>query len=270
MKIWKNKFLTVALGLSLLAPTGAFAASAVTGGENTIIPKGITQHRFGGEQSLLNKDQLLDLAGKYEPDSLQEWEDALAEQEQLLNQLKDGHMQQAGISDEIKEKIKAIHETVQNGDISQEEAREQLKGLGLNKNFPDGPKLKLSDEAKEKMNAIHEAVQNGDISPEKIREQLQEFGIDKNFADRQKLELSDETREKINALREAVHNGDISSEEAREQLKEFGVDRVLVRGPLSELNEAVQANDELKIKEMLGQLLEQLKERNQQLSARLS
>jgi len=269
VKLWKNKFLTVALGLSLLAPTGAFAANAVTGGEDTIVNK-VIQHRFGDGQSMPNEDQILDLVGKYAPESMQEWEDALAEQEQLIDKLKDGHMQKVDISDETKEKIKAIHEAVQNGDISHEEAQEQLEELGININLADRPKLELSDEAREKMNAIHEAVQNGDISPEEAREQLKELGINENFADRPKLELSDEAKEKMNAIREAMQNGDISSEEAREQLKELGVDGVLVRGPMSELNEAVQANDELKIKELLAQLLEQLKERNQQLSARLS
>lgn len=96
-------------------------------------------------------------------------------------------------------------------------------------------------------------------------------GTKERVKDRPKL--SDEAKEKIKSIREDLKNGKITREEAATEFQKLGLEprKDFSRdNPGAQFRKAVQEGDEAKIKELLPQLLQQLKERNQQLSDRLS
>lgn len=228
MKNWKTKAVSALLALSVLVPTAAFATDAVTGAGDVPVKKGFAHHGFFNEekrQELNNK--LLDLVTKYTPESLEDWKNALAKHEQLMKELKEKRphdKQRPQLSNEAKDKIKAIYEDVKSGKLTREQAREQLKNLGIEK-FRDKPELPA--ELKEKLKAINENVKNGKLTPEQAREEMKKLGF----------------------------NG------------RKGFDQNNLRG---QFRQAVEANDETKIKELLPRMLEQLKEKNQALSNKLA
>ena len=318
MNNWKTKVLSTALALSLVAPIASFAADESTTGD-TSAKKGFALHQRNAQ----SQSKMLELVSKYTPETLSDWQNALTEQEQLLKelrekapvngkeqkpelsdetkakmqaireaekngeitaeeaaeqlkalgiQLKGNHQSGKQLSDEDKTKIQTIRESEKNGEITAEEAQEQLKALGINFGFRN-PKNSLSDEDKTKMQAIRESKKNGEITTEEAQEQLK--ALDINFGFRNpKNPLSDEDKAKMQAIRESEKNGEITAEEAREQLKALGIQ---IKGNFApkdnlkaQLAEAVNSNDEAKIQELLPQLLNQLKERNQQLSQKIS
>jgi len=219
--------LSTALVLSVLAPTASFAADAGTATKDFFpVKKAFAHHQpFNGEQRQVAKDKMLELVSKYTPESLEEWKNALAEREQLVAELKENapvQKQRPQLPGEVKEKVTAIREDVKNGNMTREQAREELKNLGLDKLPPHMPKPQLPGEIKEKVTAIREDVKNGNMTREQAREELRNLGIDGG------------------------------------------------RYLMGDFRKAVEANDEAKIKELLPQLLEQLKERNEILSARLA
>lgn len=186
MKNWKTRTMAAALALSVLAPTAGLASDALAARGYVDADRGMAHHRFlNQEERQAERDRILDMVGKYTPDSLTEWKNALGEREQLFNALKEKRRsagkERPQLSHEVKEKIKAIGEDVKNGKLTQEQAGAEMDKLGL-KGRP---------------------------------------GFDKN------------------------------------NLK-------------VQYREAVQANDEAKIKELLPQMLQQLKERNQALSDKLA
>jgi len=91
--------------------------------------------------------------------------------------MKDGDREQ--VSDEVKEKIKVIQEQLKNGDLTQEQAREELKALGIERHIKFGPVGEISDEIKDKIKSIQEQVENGDLTQEQAREELKALGIEK-------------------------------------------------------------------------------------------
>ncbi|MFZ5631301.1 MAG: hypothetical protein ACOY40_00470 [Bacillota bacterium] len=179
MKNWKTKAVSTVLALSVLVPTTAFASDAITTKGDVNAKKGFAHHRFlDGERRQEADGKILELAGKYTPESLEEWKNTLAEQEQLKNDL-------------------------------------------MKKRPPvDKQRPQLSDEAKEKVKAIREDVKSGKLTPEEAREEMDKLGL-----------------------------------KGRE---DFDKDNLMVQ-----FREAVRANDETKIKELLPQMLQQLKEKNQ-------
>lgn len=239
MKNWKTKVLSTALALSVLVPSAAFAAGTVTGAGEVPAKKGFAHHQpFNEEKRQEMDNQLLDLVGKYTPESLAEWKNVLAERDQLMNDLKEKRpvdKQRPELSSELKEKLQSIREDVQNGKLTPEQAREELKNLGIEKfrgqpGIPGdevGQRPELSAELKEKLQSIREDVQNGKLTPEQAKEEMQKLGL-------------------------------------KGKPGIFG-DNLMVQ-----LKEAVDANDETKIKELLPQLLEQMVERNQALADRLA
>jgi len=228
VKNWKTKVLSTALVLAVMVPTASFASGAGSAAKD-LNPgmKAHAQHqRLNAEQLQAAKDKVLDLVSEYTPESLNEWEDALTEREQLMS--------------ELKEKAPAL------------------------KNRPE-----LSDEVKEKMETIREKVENGEITREEARQELQDLGFGKRFDRDQKPQLSDEVKAKLETIREKVENGTLTREQAREKLQELGLDKQFAGTPWFALQKAVEADDDAKIKELLPQMLEQLKERNQKISSKL-
>ena len=273
MNNWKTKVLSTALALSLVAPIASFAADESTTGD-TSVKKGFAFHQRNAQ----SQSKMLELVSKYTPESLSDWQNALTEQEQLLKELREkapvnGKEQKPELSDETKTKMQALREAEKNGEITAEEAVEQLKALGIQFKGNHKSGKQLSDEDKAKIQAIKENEKNGEITAEEAREQLKALGIQFGFRNPGK-QLSDEDKAKMQAIKESEKNGEITAEEAREQLKAQGLN---IKGNFapkdnlrSQLAEAVNSNDEAKIQELLPQLLNHLKERNQQLSQKIS
>ncbi|MBO8137717.1 MAG: hypothetical protein H0Z40_06240 [Desulfotomaculum sp.] len=276
MKNWKTKILSTTLALSVLVPTASFAANTVTGAGDAAAKKPFVHYQmFNQEKRQEMNDKILDLVSKYTPESLAQWKAALAEQEQLMSDLKEKRptdKQKPQISDEVKEKIKTIYENVKSGKLTPAQAREELKNLGIEKHRV---RPELSDEIKEKVGQIRQDVKSGKLTPEQAREELKNLGIEKH---RVRPELSDEIKEKVGQIRQDVKSGKLTPEQAREELKNLGLKarsgfegkgRFAQNNLKVQLMKAVKANDEAKIKELLPQMLQQLQERNQTLSNKL-
>ncbi|SFR09156.1 hypothetical protein [Desulfoscipio geothermicus] len=232
MKNWKTKVLSIVLGLSVLAPTASFAADTVTATQDMPVRKGFAHYqRFDVDQRTAAMDKMLDMVGKYTPGDVEDWKNAFAEREQLMS--------------ELKEKAPVQRQRPQ-----------------------------ISDEIREKVEAIREGVKNGTITREQAGEELKNLGLDRVRQNKQNPRLSDEVKEKVKAIREDVKNGKLTREQAAEELKSLGLQgKKNFAGHnnlMIQFNKAVKADDESAIKELLPQLLEQLKEKNQQLSVRLS
>ncbi|WP_003542398.1 hypothetical protein [Desulfotomaculum nigrificans] len=205
MKSWKTKAVSTLLALSVMLPTAAFAADVANGTGEVTVNQGFVHHQhFNQEKQQKFNDKLLELVSKYTPESLTAWKDALAKQQELMQQFKDKHpvdQQRPTLSAETKAKVKAIFDDLKNGKLTREQAQEQLKSLGI----------ELKDKHKDGF---------------KGQSQLSD-------ADKEKL------KQKQNSL-------------------------------MGQFREAVKANDETKIRELLPQMLEQLKEKNQDMSNKLA
>jgi hypothetical protein len=331
VKSWKAKIVSATLALSVLAPSAAFAADNTTATDDVQFKPGFVNHlRFGGAKNQLDDSKILEVVGKYAPESLSDWESVLAEREQLANELKEkapAGLQKTQLSDEQKEQIKNIREQVKDGTLTAEQAQEQLQSLGLDLGRSFGLKTQLTEEQKEQIKDIREQVENGTLTAEQAQEQLQGLGLDldRSFS-LKKIQLTEEQKEQIKDIREQVENGTLTAEQAQEQLQGLGLDlsrsfgfktqltdeqkeqiqnireqvkdgtlteeqaqeqlqglgldlgrsfdlKIQMTEPdnlMGQFKEAIEANEESKIVELLPQLLEQLQERNQQLSDKVS
>ena len=215
---WKIKALSIAIGLSVLAPTASFAADTAIPTEAPLKKKAAHTQRLNAEQCQAMHDKMLDLVDSYAPETMDRWENALAERKKLMEELKENY--------------------------------------------------RLSDEEKEKLQAIREELKNGTITREQAREEAQELGIDKIRKHKLNYRLSDEEKEKLQAIREELKNGTITREQAREEVQKLNLGAKA--GLVFQLHKAVKDGDDSAIKELLPQLLNQLEEKNQQLSDRLA
>lgn len=276
MNNWKTKAISGLLALAVLVPSAAFAADAINSTVDVTSKKGFANHQpFNQEKQQEFNDKLLALVTKYTPDSLEEWKTALAQQVQLREEMKakqPADQQRPEMSDETKAKVKAIQEQVKSGTLTKEQAQEQLKALGI-EGLRDKAgfkgQTKMSDEVKEKVTAIRENLKNGTITQEEAQEQLKALGIERPVDKdglKDRPELSDEVKQKLDAIKADVESGKLTQEQAREEMKKLGLNP----HPMAQFNEAVEANDEAKIKELLPQMLEQLQERNEALSNKLA
>ncbi|AQS58144.1 hypothetical protein [Desulforamulus ferrireducens] len=284
MKNWKSKAVSGLLALTILVPSAAFATDALDHKKGTADGRKFAHHQlFNQEKQQQFKAKLLELVSKYTPDSLAEWQAALAKQEQLWEELKAKQpvpQQRPEISEETREKLQSLGEQVKSGQITQEQAREQLKALGIDgfkhkmviKNHPQMP-----DELKEKLAAIGENLKKGTITQEQAEEQLKALGIEKPALPKGKLkaqkdrpELPAEVKQKLETIKADVESGKLSKEQAREEMQKLVLKPRKDGHPMAQLMEAVEANDEAKIKELLPQMLKQLQERNNNLSNKIS
>ncbi|GAB6181829.1 hypothetical protein JCM14036_31480 [Desulfotomaculum defluvii] len=234
MKNWKTKAVSTILAFAVLVPSVAFAADAVNGNVAVTGRGGFVQDQpFNQEKQQEFNEKLLALVSKYTPESLEEWQNAIAKQEQLRKAMKENkpvEKQKPEVSEEVKEKLKDIHDQIQSGKLTREQAQEQINSLGI-ENFGDRKEFngqpKLSDEAKEKLKAIQEDVKSSKLTKEQAIEEMQKLGLNPRVDD-----------QKNNSM--------------------------------AQFNIALSANDGAKIKELLPQMLEQLKEKNLQLSNKIT
>lgn len=149
-----------------------------------------------------------------------------------------------------KSKVKAIFDQMRAGSLTEEQAKAQLKELGVDLDFDvkgtrDVIKFKadkvnsiyIDDATKEKAKAILEQAQAGSLTKEQVKAQLQELGIDMdvNFSktahgvmvkmDAAKLDNLDEAaKEKAKAILEQMRTGALTKAQAKSQLQELGIE----------------------------------------------
>lgn len=278
MKNLKTKAVSALLALSVMVPTAAFATDAATDATNAITSgKGFVKHRvFSQEKQQEMQTKLLEMVIKYTPDSLTEWKSALAEQEELMQNLwanRPTDKQRTQLSDEAKAELKTIRENLKKGTITQEQAQEKMKALGIEpwegKRNPE-----LSAEVKEKLDKIRDDVKNGSVTKEEAQEQMKALGIETKAKDvKIRFGLAAEVKEKLEAIKADVEEGKLTQEQAKEEMAKLGLKAKgdgLKDNPMSQFRAAVEANDAAKIQELLPQMLEDLKEKNQKMSNKLT
>lgn len=122
----------------------------------------------------------------------------------------------AGMDENQKQKAKEILDKVKTGEISSEEANEQLKELGVEVTDEHDEKLEgLDDVTKEQAKEIINKMKSGEITKEEADQKLKELGVSLPEDGKNPLsDLDEETREKAKSL----------IEDAKIQLKEIGAD----------------------------------------------
>lgn len=123
----------------------------------------------------------------------------------------------AGMDEEQKQKAKEILDKVKSGELTTEEANEQLKELGVEVPDEHHEKLEgLDEETKEQAKEILDKMKSGEITKEEARKKLKELGVSvpEQEENNPLSNLDEETREKAESL----------IEDAKIQLKEIGAD----------------------------------------------
>jgi len=135
---------------------------------------------------------------------------------------------------------------------------------------PERPQL--TEEEKAKVAALREKVKQGEMTHEEFRAELGLPAPDKSRSDKARSDLTAEEMEKMKTLRGDFENGQVPMERVKRNFKNPTPDKDFT-GPNTlgfEFRKAVEEGDETVIKELLPQLLEQLREGNQKFSAKLS
>ncbi|HBV87132.1 MAG TPA: hypothetical protein DEF42_10910 [Desulfosporosinus sp.] len=218
-----------ALALTLLVPS-ALAATAVTNQGNNVKSKAVfasTQKSLRGQQGF-NQEKLMELFKKYAPDLVDEYQALLAKlpKNKELPKMDEAAKQKM---EENREKIKEIRQKVKDGTLTEEQAKIEMKALGL-KGAIKGERPEVDEATKHKM---------------------------------------EESREKIKEIRQKVKDGTLTEEQALAEMEALGLKRSTLKEmgstnnheknyTYSKLMQAVEANDESQIKEILSQLVTDL------------
>ncbi|MFD2446983.1 hypothetical protein ACFSO7_23880 [Bacillus sp. CGMCC 1.16607] len=142
----------------------------------------------------------------------------------------------ANLDEATKAKAEAIFEKEKAGTITHEEAKTQLKTLGVNiperggKGKLDNLLTNLDEATKAKAEAVFEKEKAGTITHEEAETQLKALGVNiperggKGKLDNLLTNLDEATKAKAEAIFEKEKSGTINHEEAETQLKALGVD----------------------------------------------
>jgi len=199
-------------------------AETATSNELTKGRRGYEFHQKAVKARGVNQDQLMELVQKYAPE-LQD--DFQAIENNIKNTRKIPQLDGA-----TKEKLIEIREKVKAGSYTQEQAKEELEELGLKAPgfrvpMDKGPRMELDEATKEKLAEIRDKVKAGTLTQEQAKEELEVLGI--------------------NA-----------------PMLKMGVRNKLNDGLHSKLQQAVEANDEAQIKNLLNELLIKLQNKTNQ------
>ena len=210
-----------ALAVTLVIPS--FAETA-TSNEFTKGRGGYEFHQKAVKARGVNQDQLMELVQKYAPE-LQD--DFQAIENNIKNTKKIPQLDEA-----TKEKLIEIREKVKAGTYTQEQAREEMEGLGLKAQglrapMDKGPRMELDEATKEKLTEIRDKVKAGTLTQEQAKEELEAHGINV-------------------------------------PMFKMGERNILNDGLHSKLQQAVEANDEAQIKSLLNELLIELQNKTNQ------
>lgn len=133
----KKKLLMAALALTVIAPTSVFAS-----------PIGINAHGQYHEKKMQERqERLMELVKKYTPELTNDFQKVYDERKQMLVQYKSQH-------EEMKKKIQDIHDKLSKGEITKDQARQEMEKLGFkgergNKHFELRKQLDEAVDAKD-------------------------------------------------------------------------------------------------------------------------
>jgi hypothetical protein len=141
---WKRNFVVATLVLIMIVPVTAHAA--VEEGSSKASTESMQMGDMQKKHAKLHHNRqealkmgihrqtyLLLLAEKYTPEDLAEWKAAFDERERIIEEFKSLELKEkrqdkkAEVREGVKEKMKGLHEKVKNGELTREQAREQLK-----------------------------------------------------------------------------------------------------------------------------------------------
>lgn len=172
---WKTKIVSTVLALSIMVPTAAFAADATA---NTNFPKGPGHHKqLSYEEHQARQDQLMELVNTYAPNTVDEWEDLLDQKQELLEEIRELKDSKPGkVNDEVREQLESIRESLRNGDMTQEEAKQAKEELGIERKQGNGnnreEKENREQQRTERHDQLKEAIEADDA--DQIQELLQQ------------------------------------------------------------------------------------------------
>ncbi|GAV10539.1 hypothetical protein [Paenibacillus sp. NAIST15-1] len=195
----------------------------------------------------------------------------------------------SNLDEATQSKVKAIFDQMQKGTLTKEQAKSQLKELGVDVDFDfnaahDGIKFKgkvtsvsFDEATNEKAKAILDQAQAGTLTKEQAKSQLQELGIDLDVdfsktthrvtvkMDESKFgNLDDAAKEKAKAILEQAQAGSLTKEQVKAQLQELGIDMDVnfskaAHGVMVKMDESKFGNLDDAAKEKAKAILEQVR-----------
>ncbi|MCL2337811.1 MAG: hypothetical protein FWC60_10355 [Firmicutes bacterium] len=303
---WKTRIIAGALGLSVLVPAAAFAASA--GSSSTAATGSASQYaahqRFGGRMGQSSMDNIMTIVKQYAPDTQSQWQNAIDQHNQLMTELQAKMPQKPQLTDAQKQQLQDIRTQLKNGTITQDQADTQLQSLGLpgkwgahmnrqanpNDNNTKTQRPQLTDAQKQQLQDIRTQLKNGTITQDQADAQLKSLGLPGNWGahmNRQantndndtntpRPQLTDAQKQQLQDIMAKVKDGTLTKEQAQTQLQSLGLPergKMGFGGPnnsMQQLNQAVAAGDTSTIQNLLAQQLQQLTKMNQDLAAKLA
>lgn len=155
----KRKLLAGALVLAVMVPTSAFAANSGTS-LGLVAQKAHTK-TMNGEKSKERQDRLMGIVKQYSPELSGDFQKVYDERKEIMEQFRAKH-------DELRQKFKDIHTKVEKGEITKEQAKQEMEKLGFKKE--NSTKIKKHFELRQE---LKQAVEEKDTAKiKKILPQL--------------------------------------------------------------------------------------------------
>lgn len=140
-----------------LVPTSAFAATLGTNAQGSS-PEGksyVSIHSSRHDPGSMNKmqerqDRLMSLVKQYTPELSSSYQKVFDERKQILVQYKSKH-------DEIRKKFQEIHDKVQKGELTKDQARAEMEKLGFKRDRGGNKHFELRKQLDEAVAAKDEA-----------------------------------------------------------------------------------------------------------------
>ena len=162
------------------------------------------------------------------------------------------------LDDKTKAKVMEIMKKVKDGSLTKEEARQQLKALGVS--FPKHPRAemfaKLDDKTKTQVKEIMKKVKDGSLTKEEAHQKLKALGV--SFPKHPRAEmfakLDDKTKTQVKVIMRKVKDGSLTKEEADKQLKALGVSFPKHHGKYKHLDANTKAKAQALIKDAKAQV----------------
>lgn len=156
----KKKIIVGALACMAMVPTSALAATLGTnlqGGaqQGTVHFLHSSRHEPGHgpknmERMQERQDHLMDLVKKYTPELSGSFQKVFDERKQLMVQFKSRH-------EELRAKVKVIHDKVEKGELTKEQARAEMEKLGFKRDKGGKKHFELRKQLDEAVTAKDEA-----------------------------------------------------------------------------------------------------------------
>ncbi|WLR47180.1 hypothetical protein LC065_16900 [Halobacillus litoralis] len=191
--VLSKKALTGAIALAIAIPGISYASSTSDAEVEANVNEEVVESGETEIRSLLQsfKD------GELTEDEVVE---KLREQKRFFFHKGNHHFEE--IDEETKQKLEAIKEQVEAGELTKEEAREQIEELGIKHPHPKGfkPMLdNLTEEQRTALEDIHEKVKSGELTKEEARAEMEALGLDFFPRDRPQESTEEETAEETDS-----------------------------------------------------------------------